>query len=329
MINKLFGLLLIATALLWCGSCNDEWKDELYQRYISFKAPLDDNGVSRINVRYKSNGYVTYQLPLIVSGSTTNDKNITVHIAVDSDTLQTLNYERFQSRTELFYQELNSKYFTIPETVDVKAGSNTALMGVDFTLAGIDLSEKWVLPLTVVDNPSYGYTVHPRKHYRKALLYVIPFNDYSGIYGGTALKTYMKGYESEAAIVKNEIPVYVVDDNTVFFYAGTVDENRTDRRNYKIYAAFDRTTGNVTLTSENPNVELVVNSSPVFSVKETMDATRPYLLHRYVTVSGIDYEYKDYTIVPNYPITYVVRGTIVMERKINTQIPDEDQAIEW
>jgi hypothetical protein len=327
--KKLYGLLLVTATLALCVSCNKEWTEEQYEKYISFKAPLGDNGVSRISVRYKSDGYVTYKLPVIVSGSTTNDRDITVHVAVDSDTLRQLNSERFQSRTDFYYRELTGQYFNMPETVNIRAGENTALIDVDFSLNGIDLIDKWVLPLTIVDNPSYGYQSNPRKHYSKALLYVTPFNDYSGTYGGTALKTYFKGYEDGAALVKNEIPVYVVDENTVFFYAGAVDENRIDRINYKIYATFNRETKNVTLRADDPEINFTTSGDPVFSINETMDATRPYLLHRYLTISGIEYEYTDYTIVPGQTINYVVKGIMSMERRINTQIPDEDQAIEW
>ena len=327
--KQIYGLLSLLAVLIGYSSCNDEWKDEQFEHYVSFKAPLDSRGVSQINVRYKPDGNVTYQLPLIVSGSTTNNSDLTVHVAIDPDTLQALNYERFQSRTDLYYKELESDYFTMPETVNIKAGENTALMNIDFTLNDIDLVDKWMLPVTIVDNPAYGYLANPRKHYRKALLRVMPFNDYSGIYSGTALKTFLKGYENDAAIVKSEIPVYVVDENTVFFYAGTVDENRIDRRNYKIYAAFDNQTKTVTLTAEDPNIEFQVNGTPVFVVEETMDAVRPYLLHRYVTISKIDYSYTDYTAVPGATISYTVRGSLILERKINTQIPDEDQAIEW
>ncbi|MDR0698832.1 MAG: DUF4973 domain-containing protein [Tannerella sp.] len=327
-ISKLYGLLLLPAMLALFASCNKEWTDEQYEQYISFKAPVGDNGVSQISVRYKSNGYVTYQLPVIVSGSNTNNSDITVHVTVDSDTLRQLNIERFQSRTDFYYRELTAQYFNMPETVDIKAGENTALIPVDFKLDGIDLTDKWVLPLTIADDPSYGYLSNPRKYYKKALLYVTPFNDYSGTYGGTALKTYFKGNEDGAALVKNEIPVYVVDENTVFFYAGTVDENRIDRGSYKIFAAFDKETMSVTLSAEDPNINFRA-SSPTFSIKETMDATRPYLLHRYLTISGIEYEYTDYTIVPGQTIDYVVNGTMSMERRINTQIPDEDQAIEW
>ena len=327
--KKIHNLLFLLAVLLLYSSCNDEWKAEQYDRYVSFKAPLNNQGVTRLYVRYKENGSTNFKLPVIISGSTTNNENLTVRVAVDPDTLATLNIEQFQSRTELYYKQLDSKYFTMSETVNIEAGKNISLLDIEFTLNDIDLVDKWLLPLTIVDDPSNSYVSHPRKNYKKALLRVMPFSDYSGSYSGTALKTFLKGYEGDAAIVKSEVVVYVVDENTVFFYAGTVDENRTDRRNYKIYASFDSQTKQVTLTADNPDMQFKVNSTPVYTVEETMDDTRPYLLHRYVTISKIDYNFTDYTSVPNAEISYTVRGSLILERKINTQIPDEDQAIEW
>src|SRR5699024_1593975 len=125
---------------------------------------------------------------------------------------------------------------------------------IDFTFKDIDLVEKWVLPLTIEDDPSSNYTANPRKHYRKALLRVNPFNDYSGTYSGTALKVVMEGYEDESPIVKDEITAYVVDENTVFFYAGNIDEDRQDRREYKIYATFNET-GEVSFHADNPDIQ--------------------------------------------------------------------------
>ncbi len=322
-------LLSLLAGLLLFSSCEDEWTKEQYQRFVSFKAPLNEQGVTRVYVRYREDSVSTYRLPVVVSGSTTNDQSMTVHVAVDRDTLDALNMEQFQSRTELYYEELTSEYFTMPETVEIEAGENTSLVDIDFSLNNIDLVDKWLLPLTVVDDPSYDYVSHPRKHYKKALLQIMPFNDYSGVYSGTALKTYPKGYEEGAAIVKSEVPVYVADESTVFFYAGTVDENWKDRENYKIYASFDKRTKEVTLTSDNPDMEFQVYGTPVFSIEETMDETRPYLLHRFVTISRIDYSFTDYTSVPDISISYTVRGSLILERKINTEIPDEDQAIEW
>src|SRR5690606_28575881 len=287
-----------------------------------------NQGVSNIFVRYKRGEKTVFHLPLVVSGSTTIDQGLTVHVDVDSDTLRTLNYERFQTREDFYYRELDRKYFEIPSTVDIKAGESTALMPIDFTFGDIDMVEKWVLPLTILDGPSYGYKSNQRKHFRKAILRVNPFNDYSGTYSGTALKTVMEGYEDETPIVKNEIRSYVVDENTIFFYAGNVDEERQDRRNYKIYATFNET-GAVTLEADNPAINFKVNKDASFTIMEVMDAVRPYLLHRYVTINNIDYEFTDYTMVSNAEIRYKVTGSLIMERQLNTQIPDEDQAILW
>lgn len=327
--KNIYSLLAILVALILCGSCNDEWKNEQYERYISFKAPIDGKGVTPIYIRYKVDGAVTYKLPLIVSGSTTNDQDVTVHVAVDPDTLQILNYERFQNRADLFYKELDAQYFTMPETVNIKRGENTSLLNIDFALKDLDLVNKWVLPLTIVDNPSYAYKAHPRKNYRKALLRIMPFNDYSGAYSSTTLNIYLKGSEDDASIVQNTKQLYVSDETSVFFYAGTVDEDRTDRANYKIYVKFDPKSNNLTFTADNPLIEFQLNKSPSYAIDEEMDATRPYLLHRYVTIRNIDYNYTDYTLIPNAKVEYTVRGTMILERKINTQIPDEDQAIEW
>lgn len=327
--KKIYGLSsLLAVLIILLSSCNDEWKDEQFEHYVSFKAPIGDGGVTSIYVRYKDTDKVVYQLPLIVSGSTSNNNDMTVHVATDPDTLRILNYERFQSRTDFYYKELTNQYFSMPESVGIKAGENTSLLNIDFKLTGIDLVDKWVLPLTILDDPSYNYIANPRKNYKKALLRIIPFNDYSGVYSGTALKVNMAGYENETPIVKSEIQSYVVDEHTLFFYAGNIDEERIDRGKYKVYATFNES-GGVTFSSNNPDMQLIVNKDASYVVSEVMDAVRPYLLHRYVTINNIDYQFTDYTMIPNVDIVYKVTGSLILERKINTQIPDEDQAIEW
>lgn len=326
--KKINSFLSIITALMLCVSCNDEWKDEQFEQYVSIKAPLDSKGVTPVYIRYKPDGKVSYQLPLIVSGSTINQNDLTVHIAVDPDTLNVLNTERFSSRTELYYKQLENKYFTTPETVEIHAGNSTGLVPIDFSLTGIDMSDKWILPLTILNNPSYNYETNMRKTYRKALLRIFPFNDYSGEYSATAYKVYFRGNESEA-IVPEYHTAYVVDENTIFFYAGLVDEDRLDRKNYKVFVKFNADNAKtLTITTDNPTIQLDVKGTPNYTIEEEMDATRPYLKHIYVMVN-LEYDFVDYTSVPGYPLEYTVKGTLIMERKINIQIPDEDQAIEW
>lgn len=322
--KKIYGLLSLLAMLILCTSCNDEWKDEQFERFVSFKATIGSGGVSHIYVRYKGNESTAFQLPLIVSGSTTNDKNMTVHVALDTDTLDALNYERFQNRTDYYYKVLDSKFYSMPETVEIKAGENTSLMQIDFSMKGIDLTEKLVLPITILDNPSYDYVANPRKHYRKALLRVNPFNDYSGTYSSTALKVHLGDQKS---LYMTETRAYVVDENTIFFYAGTINEDRADRGQYKVYAHFDN--GIVTFSSDNPDMKFSAKKDGIYSVREMMDETRPYLLHRYITINNIDYEFVDYSMAPGTEIKFYVQGSLILERKLNTQIPDEDQSIEW
>lgn len=327
---KNFNLLSISIIAVFflCISCNDEWKDEQFDHYVSIKAPLDSKGVTPIYVRYKPDGKVTYQLPLIVSGSTINESNLTVHLGLDPDTLAVLNQERFGTRTELFYKQLDSKYFSMPETADIYAESNIGLMPINFSLLGLDLVNKWLLPLTILDDPSYNYKANDRKNYKKALLRILPFNNYSGEYSATAYKVYFRGNEGEA-IVPEYHTAYVVDENTVFFYAGLVDEDRLDRKYYKVFVKFnDDNAKTLTITTDNPDIHLNVKGTPNYTIEEEMDATLPYLKHVYVSIN-MEYDFVDYTSVPGFPLEYTVKGTLIMERKINIKIPDEDQAIEW
>ena len=347
--KKVYILLSTLAVLVFCSSCNDEWKDEQYEHSISFKAPLSNLGVSPIYIPYYTNVPYQYQLPLIVSGSTTNNKNITVHVAVDSDTLVALNNAQFSSRTDHHYTELSSSYFSMPSTVEIKAGEDVGLMQIDFTLQGIDLVNKWLLPLKIEENDAY--TVNGRKHYSKALLHVIPFNAYSETYSGIALSFYSKGYEHLAPIVRQTIQTYTVDENTIFFYAGNIDVNRADRGLYKVYAKFNRLSpdgleeevdeklnsdefqdvefGEVVFSTDNDAVLEFDGKTANYKVTKRKDDVRPYLVIRQTTISDIDYEFVDYTDVPGEKFGFVVRGSLIQERKINTQIPDKDQAIQW
>ena len=310
--------------LLLITSCNDEWKDEQYRQYISFKAPIKDkdNGVTPIYVRYNPDGKVRYQLPVIVSGSTTNEQDIDVHVALYEDTLEILNRERFSGRTDLWYTLLEEDKYEFPEIVHIPAGTCVEQLNIDFDLRGINMTDKWVLPLTIVDDASYNYQGHPRKNYAKALLRVIPFNDYSGSYSTSTMEVYIRnanGSTDNKPMVTNNRTAYVVDNNTIFFYAGLMSEDlsRDERELYKIYIRFN----------EDKSLSMWADGTPAYSVTETMDATRPYLKHRYVSFT-IEYDFKDVTS-RNQEVLYKVKGTMLLERNLNTQIPDEDQQIEW
>lgn len=333
LLASLIGVLTLMT------SCNDEWKDEQYTHYVSFKAQLNDNGVTSVYVPYSRHnddgsymygeeGISSYDLPVIVSGSTVNPSTIKVSIAHDTDTLGILNYARFQSRKDLYYVDMND-YAEYPQNVTIKGGQSVGLFKIKFNFKGIDMVDKWVLPLTIVDDGVSPYPSHPRKNYAKAMLRVYPYNDYSGNYSATTL-TLANSEDPSNAIGMETSRAYVVDENTVFFYAGDINEKRTDRVNYKIYAQFiGDSQGSVKLWSDNPAMKFTTDGKASFRIYETMDEVQPYLKHRYVIINNINYSYVDYTSVKGTEMAYTAKGTLTLERKLNTQIPNEDQAIEW
>ncbi|MCH3991516.1 MAG: DUF4973 domain-containing protein [Prevotella sp.] len=325
--KNIMNLFLLPFIIIAMISCNDEWTDELYTHYVSFKAPLNSKGVTDVYVKYREDSTSTYQLPMIVSGTTTNPKNLYVKVALDLDTLNTLNYERFQNRHDLYFTALADSLYNIPNfSVTIPSGSRQGLLPINFTFKGIDMFYKWVLPLTITDEASANYQAHPRKNYKKALLRVIPFNDYSGVYQTTAMNIYFKGTNTDALVI-NSRTAFVVDENSIFFYAGATDEDDKNRRTYKIVATFNKDS-TLNMHAEDEKIDFQLLSIPKYTVEENMDDVLPYLKHRYITIK-LSYIYNDITSVPGVSIGYQVEGTMTMERKINTQIPDEDQAIQW
>ena len=338
--KKIYYLFLAMAAGLCCTSCNNEWEDEQFMQMPSLKAEPNSAVVTPVYVRYDINGTKRYNLPVIFSGSTMNTHNRTVHFAVDTDTLRSLNQERYGKRNELFYQQLTSEYCSFPESIEFPAGECQTLLPIDFTLGGnngenpLNLSDKWILPLTIVDDASYDYQANPRKHYRKALLNITPFNDYSGVYGGTKYMIYMDGNKNEP-LTLNEHRAYVHDDKTIFVYAGLRDVDFLDRKLYKVFIEFtderiDILKKKLRIYSDNDkNNKFKEIGQSYYTIEEEMDPQKPYLKHIYITL-GLSYEFEDYTTIgENNRIKYLVEGTLSMQRDLNTLIPDEDQQIQW
>lgn len=326
------GMLLVCSVF---SACNDEWKDELYEQMVSFRAPVDGTGVSNIYLRYKEDGKTSYELPVIVSGSTDNARDLDVKIGVDNDTLHTLNVGKYLGRTDLYYKQLDQKHYSFPsEICSIPAGTNVKSYIIDFDFSDLNLVDKWVLPLSIERTDSYSPNM--RKGWCKALLRINLFNDYSGSYSATNMNIYIDGQNNDPAII-NTRTVSVVDENSVFFYAGTVWEEDENRAKYKIIATFDpgmeddkgMISGGLTLRAgeESEGLDLQAVGASTYEISTDMDKVTPYLKHYYVTMN-MEYKYTDRTN-PSSPIIYHAKGKLVMERKINTLIPDQDQAIQW
>lgn len=348
--SKLYKAVLIGTVgalTLSTAACNDDWEDEQYSQYVGFKAPLNTEGSSvgvttiyvpytRVNDEgqpvYGEHGLSSYNLPLIVSGSTDNARDITAHVA-HSDTLDILNFERFGNRSEIWYNDM-SAYASYPESVVIPKGENIGLLPVSLDFRGIDLNDRYVLPITIVEKPEDGCFRNPRKNYATAMLRILPYTDYSGVFQAGNIKFYLMsgGVADEEPGALTTVQTYVVDENTVFFYAGTFNENSLLRANFKVFAKFHPlndtgTLGTVELYAENEKMEFVQNGVATYNIIEQEDEVQSYILRRTLIISEIDYTFNDYMTAAGSEITYNVKGNMTMERKLNTQMPEEYQII--
>ncbi|OJV35178.1 MAG: hypothetical protein BGO29_13015 [Bacteroidales bacterium 36-12] len=305
-------------------SCNDEWKDEQYVKFVSFvrsgytETYLNTNTVD---------GKVHYKIPIEVSGSTINDKNVVVNVQLDNDTLTAHNRTMFYNRNDLFFLLLDEDYYSFPNgtEVTIPAGKNIGYLDVIFDIKGLDLVEKYILPLTITSTSEY-YPAN-KKHYKKTLMRIIPFNYFSGSYSAGAGSITAENNPTPTSVATREMRY--VNDSTVFFYAGLCEEDARDRATYKVKAKFndDKT---LTFTADSAKIEFTPAAGKcTWSVKEEMDALQPYLVIRTVTME-IQYSYKDVTN-PNYTVKYNLKGSYTLERRRNTQVPEEDQQeiFEW
>ena len=237
------------------------------------------------------------------------------------------------NRQDIWWEPVPEDAYTFPSQVTIPSGQAVTLMDINIDLTKLDLVHRYILPLRVSEDQP-GYTANTRKHYNNALLNIIPFNDFSGSYGASTMLGYSaddNGNFTDAMMslapltMSNKI-FYAVDDNTVFFYPGIIDHTYKQRADYKVFIHFDQG-GALRFEAENQELlDFQIVGPATYDRPERQDENKPYLLYKYVILQ-FTYDFTDHTGAV--PTRYRFKGAMTMQRAINTQIPDEDQAIQW
>lgn len=333
--NKILNIIIAVAALTFCFSCNNEWEDEQFAHYVGFKAPINSEGCTSVYLKMKPAGELAnYKLPLVVSGSTPHSGDLNVKVELDLDTLEQLNLKNIGfNRQDIWWEPVPEDAYTFPSQVTIPSGQAVTLMDINIDLTKLDLVHRYILPLRVSEDQP-GYAANTRKHYNNALLNIIPFNDFSGSYGASTMLGYSaddNGNFTDAMLslapltMSNKI-FYAVDDNTVFFYPGIIDHTYKQRADYKVFVHFDQG-GALRFEAENQELlDFQIVGPASYDRPERKDENKPYLLYKYVILQ-FTYDFTDHTGAV--PTRYRFKGAMTMQRAINTQIPDEDQAIQW
>ncbi|OQP68360.1 DUF4973 domain-containing protein [Niastella populi] len=314
-----FYFLIIFIALV---SCNKEWTDELYVKEVSFVK----SGVVRVNAKYKSQGgVVTVKVPVILSGSTGNPDDLQVTIELDKDTLANLNFDRFRLRSDLYFQELPAGNYAFKSmTTTIPKGSLQGYFDLDLKMEGLDLINKYVLPIKIVATSNDN--VSKRRWFSKSIMQIIPFNDYSNRYSNAGLIWNRDLPQTgQTALTTPHRNAFVVDENTVFFFAGNIDEEAYDRAKYKVIARFNDDS-TVTLTAPDAAINFSQQAG-TYTISKKMDEVQPYLQKTYITMN-LEYWYSDITNLA-FPINYRFSGPLTLEKVRNIQIPEEDQQVQF
>lgn len=318
--KQLYYLIGLCLFVAICA-CNKEWEDELFTKYVAF----GKNGMVQVYVKYKeAGGSIPVKIPLVLSGSTTNNTDVNISVALDKDTLTNLNFDRFRLREDLYFKELPTDYYSFKSLMTtIPKGENTGYITINLKLDGIDLVNKYILPLQIVSTSAYAPSA--MKYYKKSLISIIPFNDYSGRYSvAGAVWDRTKNENQQTALTTPYRNAFVVSEKAIFFYAGVTEEEAVDRAIYKVSARFNADS-TVTLTSGNPVINFTQQKG-TYTVSKRMDEVQPYLEKTYTTIY-LEYQYDDITN-PAFPLKYRFAGSMVLEKIKNTQIPEEEQQVQ-
>lgn len=312
--------LILAAAVISIG-CNKEWTEELYTQEVSFVK----SGVVTVYAKYKnSGGLVPVKVPILLSGTTGNSEDIEVEIGIDKDTLTDLNFDRFRLRSDLYFTELpEANYAFKSMKTTIPSNSLQGHFDLDLKMEGMDMIDKYILPLKITNSSKRNVSSY--RWFKKSLMQIIPFNDYSGSYSNAGLMWDRDISENgQTALSVASRTTWVVDENSVFFFAGITEEEAFNRAAYKVIATFNADS-TVTLTAPNPDINFSQQRG-TYTVSKRMDEVQPYLEKTYITMN-IEYWYSDISN-PAFPINYRFSGPLTLEKVRNIQIPEEDQQVQ-
>ena len=112
--KKLINIALLFLITIGGTSCQDELKDELFQKY----SYLNQNGWKECEVKILDDNTGVLLLDMGVNGTSVNNKDIVISLTNDPDTLEAYNFDRYKFQTEMYFPELPTNCYTFDKEPD-------------------------------------------------------------------------------------------------------------------------------------------------------------------------------------------------------------------
>ncbi|MDD3036983.1 DUF4973 domain-containing protein [Bacteroides sp.] len=324
--NKLY--VYTASLLMVCAvtSCDNNIPDEQFAKKVS----LTKNGMQKYNIDFTDEGILDLNIPVLVSGTSKNDQNIEVTIALDPDTLANYNFERYRNNQALYYQLPSENMYHFPKgaTVTIPAGVDYSIIPLTIDLRNFDLYNNYILPLQI--NKVSAYEI-AWSSYSKLLINLNISNFISGSY--TVSGNVWEASMPDQKLAVSSSSLFTLGANKCYLYMGDIAEDNINRALYTMTievdkAAYedrvDNSTGaeirrytNITLGSKNTDKELHSEGDAWVEQERTDD---PYdnKLENLVTRVYMKYSYMDLND-PTYPVKKFFEGTLSHTQSVDKE----------
>ena len=141
---------------------------------------LNQNGFREYDLNYVDANVRDTLITVAVNGSSKLDRDVRVDLAVNPDTLEGYNWEKYRNDRSLYYELLPEECYSFNgEGIIIKAGTEYTDVPISFNLDKIDKDKNFVLPISIVSTSEYRIG-EPK--YSTILMNVVLSNAYTGTY---------------------------------------------------------------------------------------------------------------------------------------------------
>ncbi len=241
--------MLVLSIVSFLPACNDELDDELFHKFVY----LATNGWQSYEIDVNENNQADLNIYFGVNGTSRNDRDIVVRLAIDPDTLEGYNFDKYKYQTQYYYPLLPASCYSFDkESYSIPAGEIKAASVITIDLEKIENPyTEYVLPLQIESSTGLE---KGESQYTKVLANIFFTNPYSGQFSGNGTLKEEGSTNSRDWLNVSGIRLYATAVNSCYMYAGSVTRTNTD--NYTDYAIDITFNEDGTIDMSSPNPEL-------------------------------------------------------------------------
>lgn len=246
-------LFLLAAIAFFTACESNKLDDELFVKHVL----INQNGFREYDLNYLDASVRDTIITVAVNGSSTLDRDIEVDLAINPDTLEGYNWEKYRNDRSLYHELLPEDcYSFVGENIVIKAGTEYTDIPIRFNLDKINKEKNYVLPISIVSTSEYSVAT---PNYSTVLMHIVLSNAYSGTYS-------LSGTVKEIATgdfidVRMSRTLRIVDPKTVSLYAGNTSERVTNREKYRINMTVNADS-TLSFTAVNPSIIELRSDAP-------------------------------------------------------------------